>query len=431
MKPIFIVSTVVLALYALAAIYCYPQADDISYAIKSIEHGFWPTQLSEYNEWNGRYFATAILTMSPLTWGKLWHYRLAPIGLITLLWLSLGVLLLSLKSRFQLLKLQPWPWATIIAALFAAGCPDVAQAFYWFAASMTYTLPIILFNFCIAIYLKNNLRNWFWRIGRWLFMAALIAAMIGCDETIMVIFDYLIFGAVILNYRQTKKINFELAAIGIFALLCSYFVVMAPGNSIRGSYFEHRHDVIRTVGNLLQFTLQYPVQFLSVSLIVLVILTRDEILEHFSSGWLYANRKWVLLFWLGITTIACFPSSWAMGGQPNLRTRDLIYYFFLVGSLPVAALYFKNVNFRLHKFKMASALSAILFLISVNNDHLIKGYFGEFSAYNSNWLNMISGGKDTLTEPQKTKILYFDDLNHINAETFDKFKKLNPNFYGN
>ncbi len=458
-NPIALASLFILLLFCGASFYCYPQYDDFSYAYKVLHQGFWATQLSEYCGWNGRYLATALLTAGPMVWGTLAWYRAIPIALIVGLVLSLFLVFRVLRTRLSLPagQLQPLPWALIFSAMFALSVPDVAQAFYWSAASLTYTLPLIFCNLAIALYFSRwpqwaapstlaPLTTWV----RFAVLAFLLVGTIGCDETIMFIVNYVLVTALAFRYWRERKVDRFLLALLVVAISSSLVVVLAPGNSVRGAYFENGHKIVRTAGNLIQFTLLYPFQFITIPLAAVVIryfssdaregnvgvsdLGAGEVgaTNSVAPAWLNqlrAHRWYVLAFWLGITFVACFPSSWAMGGQPNSRTRNLIVYFFVLGLLPVTLAFFRRIQIKSWRARLSTLAVAVAFFIGLNMFNLAKDYALKFNNYSANWQKMLAGQHDQLLEKDKPKTLFVDDLGNVAPETLNYFKAQRPEFF--
>ncbi|MHC2992461.1 hypothetical protein OB13_13020, partial [Pontibacter sp. HJ8] len=62
--------------FLLLTLYIHPTADDFSFAIRDTSLDFLTAQLVYYLNWSGRYFGTAIVRLSPLTFDSMVVYKL-------------------------------------------------------------------------------------------------------------------------------------------------------------------------------------------------------------------------------------------------------------------------------------------------------------------------------------------------------------------
>jgi len=220
---IILMSLVILA-FAATSFFIYPQADDFSYASRVLEFGFKEAQLSEYMKWNGRYVATALLSISPLIWGKLFHYRLMPILLIALIFLSYAFLVREL-FRSKLLKNEVWFWALSLTFLTITGFHTTAEGLYWLASSYSYTVAIVFFNICFGLIWSENKT-----LTKYLLASVSAFILTGCNETSMVLWMYALGVTVGFEWLRFRRIPKGLIWVCLVSLagVSNFLIVYRP-----------------------------------------------------------------------------------------------------------------------------------------------------------------------------------------------------------
>ena len=306
----------------------YPAVDDYEYALKSIEKGFWNSQVYEYLNWNGRYLATAILSFNPLTWRWYFGYHLIPLCLIIGLVLSLAYFLRSLLNGFDQNKI--YKISVVIISIYLMRHFSLDQNIYWMSGSITYTLPLILELIFFALLYKNL--NQEKRVFRTIAMVILTILVIGLNETIMLAHCFLLFMTCVYCIYKDKKLPSDLIILLMISILSSLVVVLAPGNGVRASRFERSHDVLFTLSNSITYTIIYSIKFLSPFYIVLFVFFRKnikQILQSFELGKTIKFNLWfVLLTSLGLLYVTMAPSLWGMGRRPNDRTLNMVMFLY-------------------------------------------------------------------------------------------------------
>ena len=71
-----------------------PSIDDFCFFVKTIEKGYWNSQIEWYSTWTGRYFSTAILSIYPLLTKSFLLYKIVPLILLGLFFLATYILIL-------------------------------------------------------------------------------------------------------------------------------------------------------------------------------------------------------------------------------------------------------------------------------------------------------------------------------------------------
>lgn len=311
-------------------------ADDWSYAWQGIHHDLLPWLRSEYLHWNGRYFSNILVGRGPLVLGldHLWLYRLIPVALILGSLLSAWMLLSSFTSG-HLNTSRRGIAALILVALFLHGMPDIGQGIYWYTGAITYQLGNILLFTYVAILVRLLLRGggMSWPIGAG--MIALAALVIGSSEVHMVLM--VAFHAAWVMGRARSAVPWPRGTIVLLGCVAAFSLVvaLAPGNTVRGSNFPLRHDLLNALWmSLLQtgrfgLTWAGDLSLLLASLLFLPLsrdLSRRVPLFQRSFG-LTPFRSTLLL--AAVIFLCVFPAYWATGILGQHRTVNVAYWCFL------------------------------------------------------------------------------------------------------
>jgi len=412
------VMSVIILLYIVTSFFIYPQADDYWYADKFFTMGYWGTQVNEYMTWNGRYVATAFLSGSPLVWGNLAWYRMMPILLIILLWIS-SVFLIRNIFKEKIRKGEDFFLGLALTYLTIMASHTISEGFYWLSSSYTYTFSLVFFNFALGLFWKKD------KTYRDYILVSLFSLlMIGSNETIMVLWLYTILVSEFLFYLEEKRLRKGTIFVFVVSLAAAIFVLAAPGNSIRASYFEKSHQVFRTLGNSVLYSFIDPLKFISLPLIGFMLLNLNRVRELITfEKW--QSKRWILLsFWMGIIFMSFAPSLWGMGRRPNERTMNVIAYFHLLGFFPIACLFLKEML-----SKIPNQFGLILLMVSVNNFFLIKDFFGPLEAYQKRWdLIIESKGEYIINEDKLPKNVYFQDIER-HKPNFKSFLEKKSKFF--
>jgi hypothetical protein len=413
-----ILMTCVLLIYGGISFYTYPQADDYWYAVKYFNNGFLQTQINEYMGWNGRYVATAVLSGSPLIWGNLFHYRLLPILLLVFLFLSSSFMI---KKVFKD-KLGPkenWFYGLALTYLTITGYFALSQGLYWLSGAYTYTLSLIFFNFAFGYFwsfqksLKENLLVCFFAF-----------LLIGCNETMMVLWLLTITLREFFLYLELKQVRKDTILIFVFSFIMALVVLKAPGNAVRAGFHTKSHQVLRTVGNAFVYSFVYPIKFATISLVVLSILNFESLRSLFDLDWLRKYRKWLSLSFLFLIFISFAPSLWGMGRKPNERTMNIIIFFYFLGFFPVLFSYVQKIPESLKK-----PWPIFFLLFSMNNLDLVTDFFGPFQFYQDRWKRIIeTKGDEIIHEDKRPKSIRFNDI-EAHTGDFKTYLSRNHKFF--
>lgn len=210
--------------------YNYPSADDFSYGVALKDSSFMDIQIQRYLNWTSRYFATAVLTITPLAFNSTNYfgiYSIIFIGLFIIGFLyflkSIGVN--DLKKRLLL--------STSFFSIYTLLLCSLSENFYWLAGSITYFLPSIIFIIFLGSILnilkKNELKD------KLIFLGSIII-LGGCSE-IYLGFSFITLLLVnIFQFVKVKKNSSFLLVGFVLTIILIGFVLFSPGNKARSEF---------------------------------------------------------------------------------------------------------------------------------------------------------------------------------------------------
>lgn len=385
----FIISIGILSIlpFIIISFFNNPSADDFCFNCKSRDLGFWNAQLSWYNDWIGRYFSSAVLSIKPLVSNSFLIYKIIPVILLTSLFTSIyylsSLLFVNLKKKdFFILTF-------FILTLYLIQMPSISQGFYWLAGSITYQLSnilaILLFYFLIKL-IETNER-------KYLILSIIFAFfVIGSNEASMLLISFLIGVIFIFKSIQQKKINFSILILLIFVIIFSAIVIKSPGNAIRASNYINKNQIFYAIYKSILAVKSY----LGIWLPFIIVFTFiffdyfNKKIEIKTSKIFKVNPIIVFLIVFSIPFIGFFTGYWSIGRTPPFRTINVIYFYFLIGLIYLAfVLFFKlkqsNDNFITFSKWVKYSLFIIIFIQLGQENNIRTAYSDLFSGKASNY----------------------------------------------
>lgn len=332
--------------FLVISIYNHPSADDFSYSDFANRLGFWNAQIENYFIWTGRYTATALLTVSPLDYTNLTLYRVLPVLLLISFSFSvyyfLNKLLIHTRRR-DLIVLT-----FLILFLYIYYTPNITEAFYWMAGSITYQLASILTLFLFSILLDLiRIKDRNKKIILTLLASFLCIVIVGLNETSMLILVVITFILFATDFYIKKAPDPVLLILFLVTAAASAVVILAPGNLVRMAEKPGRFQLIYSIIGSIKTTLLYIAGWLPMLLITIALFSpllniiAGNIKADFSLGKLNFRHVLILAFaFLGFIALCFFPSYWSQGGKPPPRTVNVIYLLFIFGSFALSVLFF-------------------------------------------------------------------------------------------
>ncbi|MBD2752756.1 hypothetical protein IC230_07640 [Spirosoma sp. BT704] len=265
------VITVLLALFAIVIIvplialatYNHPSpTDDYCFANTALHFGFWEAQQLYYDGWTGRYFHNFIVHTNPIVIGWFGGYKVYPVILLALLVGGCYALASQWLSRFFDTTVKLAVGLGIFVG-FITTLNSIPEYMYWYTGLASYGLSSTLFLFLLAVFLAHQRKGFGLQPGFLLAESLLITAIIGSSEMTMVlvlsVLGLITLGDLIQRRRLSATI---LILLAVGAVSC-YFLMKAPGNSVRlGGNPEGRNVPFTLIASLWYAATYVPRQLL-------------------------------------------------------------------------------------------------------------------------------------------------------------------------
>jgi hypothetical protein len=412
-----------------------PSMDDYRYAANYLSNEFWYLQGHMYKYWAGRYAATALLYLGPLSFGSFIAYKLAAVLLLLLmLWSIYFVLwpqlpIVGVLRRHLVILLGFATWLSCV--------PSMAQGFYWFSGAYTYFPAVVLFNVFFGLLFRlRRFRvddpQWESRSGGLEFLFALVsvglmAVAMGLNEVIAVYGLGLLFVVNIAAWWRRGRPDWSLAFVSVAALAFALVSYLAPGNAIRSAGYEKAKDVVLTAWKSPAYLVWFAQYFLSFPLLVALMAAIRPLARrsHSVVAWLYGPvARWtVLLLMFGFALATFVLGVWATGVRPARRALNVLHYyeFALLGiAWAQWVLAYPDFWVRLRsRIPVADSalviMAALTLLFSGNTREAFVDMLYRGPAYRTEMnerYGRVAVGGDVVVDPivNKPKTLFFEDI---------------------
>jgi|GEM_PF-2493917 len=323
--------------YLAIAFFTHPIGDDYGMAHVVKKMGFWPAQKDWYVNWSGRFTGVAVTSfwvmitdLSPyLYWPVPWFMILGT-------FLSFSFLLVTLGSSWFPKKMLIWG-GLALTLICMSRMPLISEGYYWLMGSTCYTLGNILVVTIIALIVRMHHTP---SHGRRLLYTVLAGFLVipatGTNEVLMMLMVIGTAPFVLLHFVTKNSKRYYLLAIFVVILIGAALVIFTPGNAVRTKNFYGHHRLLFSLSSSFSYAFLFFKYWVTDAVVLtstLLLLTFiPQISRHVV---IPPERKklWMLfpLYWLILFVIAFFPTYWAMGLNPPMRTINLIHLLFLMG----------------------------------------------------------------------------------------------------
>ena len=321
--------------HLLLTVFTHPAYDDYTWAVLFLNRGFVRTQAQLYLTYIGRYFSTALVTLSPVSFGSVPAYKAVTFVIVLLTGVSIFAFVSSaLKQSVSLLdKLI----ATLFLwALFSNQTPDITEAYFWVTSDLVYQVGGILTLCFFALMLMRASRSRLSTAGETLAGVFLIAAIVGCNEVSMLVLDLLIAVIAVTAWIRKSDRRSQWTVFCIVAATCSLVVILAPGNAMRSLSYPNGRRFFFSIGMSVLQEARFLSTWLTNGAFMLATILfipaasalseRIEILKRIRIHPVLSTAVLLLMVYLGF-----FPAYWGMGTMGQHRTVNTVYFLFLVG----------------------------------------------------------------------------------------------------
>ncbi|MCE7065446.1 DUF6056 family protein [Dyadobacter sp. CY326] len=366
---VFLMLSVLIPLLALSY-YNHPSpADDFCYIDTVFKVGWLEAMNLYYTEWTGRYFGIFLNHSNPLLFHSIIGFKVLPIILLLTTVFSLYSLFRHLTPTLS--RVAHIGFAGVVFFLYVIKMASMAEAFYWMAGFVTFTVPSVLTLFWIVIVLR-----WYRqdtqpaKILLGVLAAFLVFASMGSSEPNLLTMMLLIGAWWVYRLIYHRKVDGFMIAMLVAALFSAYVFFTAPGNDARigtnplGGNIPF--SVISSFKKLAFLSFDWlfrtPLLFFSTAWLVVLSRLSTGARNYFSIPVWYA----VLLF-IGVLAAQLFPNYYGVGIEPAPRVINCVFFFFLIGWFYIVGVifhYFKNRKIDYFHFTVTryGALYAVLII---------------------------------------------------------------------
>lgn len=316
---LILVCLVVLLIYAVTGLYAFPSGDDFDYACIGRNSNFIDNVLNERTRWNGRYFSNFLVIGSPLNSGGITLYQLMPTLLISIIWLGSFLFFKCILDTKSLLI------SLVSTVMCFSIMPDITEGIYWYTGAVSYIPAGALFLISLGLLYKYWIEQ-----KKWVIIPILIIQIIasGFNE----ITPILATTTFTFSWLYNRK-RWDIALLAVFQFGLFYYVISAPGNSVRDSFFTEQHNLWYSFQKAWQYTVRFIGEWMMNPGIYfwIIFLLLLKFPEKLISNLSFLKKPLVLFFILiGPAYLGAFGPIWSTGLLGQYRTENLASYFFII-----------------------------------------------------------------------------------------------------
>lgn len=364
---IMLMVSVLLPLLALSY-YNHPSpADDYCYIDTVFKFGWLEAMNYYYTGWTGRYFGIFLNHSNPLIFHSVTGFKILPVVLLLGLIYALYTLFRHLTPTLS--RLAHWGFAGVVFFLYILQIASIAEAFYWMAAFVTYTIPNILTLLWIVLVMRwyrqdtQPGRIWFGTISGFL-----IFSVIGSSETNLLVMLLLIGAWWAYRILFHRKVDGFMIAMLLVTIGSCYLFFTSPGNAARIGGNPLSGNIVFSVTSSFKMLAELSLNWI----------TKTPLL-FFSFGWLVVLSRlsigsrnyfsvpvwFAVLLFIGVLSAQLFPSYYGVG-IVTLRVINCVYFFFLIGWFYVIGVvyhYIQRKNPAITNFQLSFPRYAVLCIV--------------------------------------------------------------------
>jgi hypothetical protein len=332
---ILFLAAAILSLFSFLFIsfYAHPATDDFTYAYKGMINPLFKGTISEYMNWNGRYFSNFLVLSNPIAYNSFSFYKWIPVSMLFLSIFAVCFLAGSIPFFVNKTKLKII-LSLIITAAFLNNMPLISEGIYWYTGAVTYQSGIIFSLLMTALIIRwNHQLILIHKIIHYVLIFLFMFLASGTNEISMVIS---IFICGIIAYQkkdQHTKLFF------IFSVLCGLLVYFAPGNSVRLSFFPDNHNFFYSAGMSIAQTIRFSIIWLSNGTLIiggiLWIIALKQVSEKEINDLktILPSAKLILISGFTFIFMAAFLPYWSTGILGQHRTLNVACFFFVISFI--------------------------------------------------------------------------------------------------
>jgi len=395
-----------------------PAADDFLFAVNANEKGFWQAQWGMFTSWQGRYTSVFLLSTSPLVYGWIWGYKLVPLLILILLFISILFFINAIAYKFMSIK-QKVIIVLMILLIYFHRMPSTTWGLFWMSGAINWQMgnifSLLFFSSLLTSY-NSKLKS---KVSKYNILSVIFLFLsIGTNEIVMVLVNGIIIMAILGYYLVNKSWDKKLIVFLTISLLFSSFVIFAPGNTGRMSVNSENGMIIPAILASLKRSISHIGLRFLISPIILFSLLFLPTMNRIGDYLITTKNKlfqvhpiFVLLGIVFFVPLLLFPLHFGLGANDPYPQRVIvvIYFYFILAwfyLIQLTIVFLKN-NYKLTISKIPVAVWVALLLFYVLFP--IREYTPVRHAYR----DLISGRSYVYNQQMKAR---FDYLTHSDCE---------------
>lgn len=416
---IIILSIICLLPFLFLCFYIHPVNDDYFYALTHLKLNCINSVIDSYLHWSGRFLATFISCLNPLSLYKAPNiiYQTDAFIVVLLFFLiplvSFKILLGKYLNNIRIIALTGLFFMTYMSL-----CPKVSELFYWFSSYVAFTIPNLLTLIFLAILPKKN--------PPLVILQCILAFIIpgGNEVTAILFVSTMLYTAYLIRSKRIYLLTF-------LSLISILLVILSPGNAIRMSGQLSSSPYLWTIIISTAQTISWGFLWLP-TLIICTLVYIPLIGIHITlSKKIHISIRTYICFVLCSVLLAHIPPTLGLSSVMIGRTANSLYFFFILfyfaGIQILIDRYQKQIISLLQydsKYKLTAILTFCFVFISPLNLE---------SPVTTAYLDIVSGKARHYDEIRKERdeIAYKEKENKGKIISFKPFSYLPKSIYVN
>lgn len=319
--------------------YAHPSADDFLTANDVRRHGHLGYVPFMYQTWTGRYTSALLWgVLHPVAYGNIKEgYGLVCLLLLLAVPVAFYAVVRALLPK-QFSRRTLWLSSGVLTALFLLQMPSPAEGFYWITGGVfNYVLPSLLTLLLLAALARHTSAETPSAQRKWLGVAALLAVLvIGGNETNAIPLALGVTGFTALRCLQRRRLVWPYIGLTAVVAVACAVAFLAPGNFVRmaghhqtplwesfdkGALSAYR-SVVNWLGNGIVPAL---------TALLLPVSSRLWRVPALPLNRLAQNPLFITLLMAVSLVMVMFMGWWGTSQPMPLRSRNVLYLFFLIG----------------------------------------------------------------------------------------------------
>jgi hypothetical protein len=335
---------ILIAPFIIISAFNHPLGDDYWMTSMVRKDGFIQAQKMLYDTISARFMLLTIVSLSPLTFGNFWLYKLIPVLFIIVLFFVFAFLLHTISGE-KSNRRDNYFLSACFTAAYINVLPGSGEGIYWFSSLVAYQVATLVFLLWITSIVKLYYPNAGTKLAAIYILLFII--LHGFNEPLALITS--ILNGLIFLFRLPKKKGFTIPLFCLFlSLPLWYYLLAAPS-------FNYRY--VSTVkpgsGQFIKstwFSIQLIIYHIGKSLInpilwVCVILATRSVVSlwpkqfHAATHRLPSAGQAIFYCLTSMFLIGFVSSYYSPSHVVSLRLTNMIIFVFLSGSLYLALFY--------------------------------------------------------------------------------------------